>query len=49
MKFLNCSPLEGKKLQFVGGVMGLSLCQTPTGIDNDSIGSIIMRLVEDSP
>ena len=37
MKFLYHSPLEDKKLQFVGGVMVLSLGQTPTGIGNDGI------------
>ena len=42
-------PLEGEKLQFVHGVMGLSLGQTPTGIGDDGISPIIMSLVEDSP
>ena len=49
MEFLDHSPLEGEKLQFVGGVVRFSLCQTPIGIGNDGISTIIMSLVEDSP
>ena len=49
MEFLNHSPLKGKKLQLMGGVVSLSLCLTPTGIGNGGIGSVIMSLVEDSP
>ena len=49
MEFLNHGPLKGKKLQFMGAVVGLSLCQTPTGIGTDSISPIIMSLAEDSP
>ena len=49
MKFLNHGPLKGKKLQFMGGIMGLSICQTPSGIGNDGIGPIVTSLVEDSP
>ena len=43
MKFFNHSPLKGKKLQFVGRVLGLSLCQTPTCIGDGSISPILMR------
>ena len=49
MKFLNHSPLKGQKLQFMGGEMGLSLCQTPTGIGNDGSSPVIMSLVDESP
>ena len=49
MKILNYSPLKDEKLQFIGGVVGLSLCQTPTGRGDDGICSIITSLVEDSP
>ena len=49
MKFLYSGQLKGEKLQFVGGVVGFSLCQTPTSISNDGISAIIMNLVEDSP
>ena len=49
MEFLNHSPLKGEKLQFMGGVVGFGLCQTPTGIGNDSISPTIMSLIEDSP
>ena len=49
MEFLNHGPLEGEKLQFVGRVIGFSLCQTPTGIGNDGISTIIMSLIEDIP
>ena len=49
MKFLSYSPLEGKKFQFMARVVGFSLCQTPTGIGDDSIYTIIMSLVEYSP
>ena len=49
MKFLSYCPLEGEKLQFMGGVVGFSLCQTHAGIGNDGIITVIMSLVEDSP
>ena len=49
MEFLDHSPFEGEKLKFVGRVMRFSLCQAPTGIGDDSIHTIIMGLVEDSP
>ena len=49
MKFLGHSPLKVEKLQFIGGVTGLSLCQTPTGIGNDGISPIIKSLIEGSP
>ena len=49
MKFLDHGPLKDEKLQFVGGVMGLSLCQTPTGIGDNGIGPVIISLVEHSP
>ena len=48
-EFLDHSPLEGEKLQFVGGVVGFSLCQTPTNVVDDGISAIIMSLTEDSP
>ena len=44
-ELLNHGPLKGEKLQFVGGLMGLSLDQTPTGIGDDGISPIIMSLV----
>ena len=47
MEVLNHSPLMGEKLQYMGGVVGVSLCQAPTGVGNDSFGSIIKSLVED--
>ena len=49
MKFLDCSPFEGEKFQFMCRVVRFGLCQTPTGVGNDSISTIIMSLVEDSP
>ena len=49
MGFLDHCSFEGEKLQFVGRVMRIHLCQTPTGIGDDSICSIMMSLVEDSP
>ena len=49
MEFLYHSPFKGKKLQFMGRVVGLSLCQTPTGIGYDSIGPIIMSLMRTAP
>ena len=42
MEFHNHSPLKGEKLQFMGKVVGLSLCQTPTGIGNNRISPIFM-------
>ena len=49
MEFLNQGPFKGKKLQFMGGVVGLSLCQTPTGIGFESISPIIPSLIEARP
>ena len=49
MEFLNHSPLKGEKLQVMGGIVGLSLCQTPTGIGNGGISSVVISLVENSP
>ena len=49
MEFLDHNPFEGEKLQFVGVVMRFSLCQTPTSVGDDSIHTIIMSLIEDSP
>ena len=49
MEFPNHGQLKGEKLQFVGGVVDLSLHQTPAGIGYDSISPIIMSLIEDSP
>ena len=46
MKFLNHSPLKGKKLQLIGGAVDFSLCQAPTGVGNDGIGPVIMSLIE---
>ena len=40
--------LKLEKLQFMGGVVDLSLCQTPTGVGNDGIGSVITSLVEET-
>ena len=48
MEFLNHSLFQGKKLQFMGRVVGFSLGQTPTGIGYDSISPIITGL-KDSP
>ena len=49
MKLLNHTPLKSKILQFVGWVMVLSLGQVPANIGDDTISSVIMGLVEDSP
>ena len=49
MEFLNHSPLKGEKLQFMGRVVGVSLCQTPTGVSDDSISCIITSLAGDIP
>ena len=49
MKLPDHRPLKGKKFQFVGWVMGLSLGQGPANIGDDGISPIIMCLVEDSP
>ena len=48
MEFLDCSPLEGETLQFVGRIVRFSLCQTPTGIGDDGISTTVRSLVEDS-
>ena len=37
MEHLDHSLLKSEKLQFVGWVMGLSLGQTPAGIEDDGI------------
>ena len=49
MEFLNHSPFEGEKLQFMGRVEGFSLCQTPTDIGYDNISPIVTSLIEDRP
>ena len=49
MEFLNHSLFEGEKLQPVGRLMRFSLCQAPAGIGDQSVHTIIMSLVEDSP
>ena len=49
MEFFDYCPLEGKKFQLVGRVMGFSLAQASTGIGYYSICVILMGLVEDSP
>ena len=49
MEFLNHGPPKGVKLQLMGRVMLLSLCQAPTGIGYGSIGTTIMSLIEYSP
>ena len=49
MIFLNHRPLKGEKLQLMGRVVSFSLCQAPTGIGNDSIGTIITSLIEYKP
>ena len=46
MKLFNHSPLEGKKFQVVGRVMGFSLCQAPTTVGYDCIHTILVGLVE---
>ena len=48
MEFLNHCPLEGKKLQLVSWVVGLSLVQASTGLGYDSFSVILPGLVEDS-
>ena len=48
MEFLDHCPLQGKKLQLVSWVMGLSLAQASTGIGYDSFGAILPGLLEDS-
>ena len=49
MELLNHGPLGERKLQFMGRVVRLSLCQAPAGIGSDSIHTINMSLIEDSP
>ena len=49
MELLNYSPLEGRKFQFMGWVVGFSLCEAPTSIGYDFICTILMGLIEDSP
>ena len=49
MEFLNRGPLKGKKFQFMGGVVGLSLYQAPSGIGDGSISPIITSLVGHRP
>ena len=48
MEFPNYSPFEGEKFQLVDRVVKFGLCQTPTGIGNDSIHTIITSLVQHS-
>ena len=48
MKHFDYSPHEGKKFQFLGRVMGFSLCQAPTSIGYDCISTILTGLVENS-
>ena len=48
MEFLNHCTLEGKKLQLVSWVMGLSLAQASTGIGYNSFSAVLPGLVEDS-
>ena len=49
MEFLHHSPFEGEQFQLVGRVVRFGLSQTTAGVGNDSICTIIMSLVEDSP
>ena len=49
MEFLNHSPFKGDKFQFMDGVVGFSLHQTPIGIGYDSISLIITNPIEDNP
>ena len=49
IELLNHSPLKNEKLQFMVGVLDLSLDQMPTGIESDGTGPIIMSLVKDFP
>ena len=49
MKFLDYRPFEGKKFQHVGRVVRFILCQTPTGVGDDSISTSFMSLVEHNP
>ena len=48
MKFLNHSPLEGKKFQLVCWVVEFSLAQASTGIGYYCFSAIISGLIEDS-
>ena len=47
--FLDHDTLKGRKLQLMARVVGFSLCEVPTGAGYDSISTIIMSLIEDSP
>ena len=49
MEFHDYGPLQGEKLQFVGRIMRFDFCHGPTDVGDDSIHTIIMSLVEDSP
>ena len=49
MELLHYSPLKGEKFQFMGWVMGFSLCQALTSIGCDCICTILVGLVEDGP
>ena len=49
MKFLYHSLCKGKKFQFMGRVVRFSLCQTPVGIGENGIHTIITSLVGHSP
>ena len=45
MECFDYCPLEGKKFQLVGRIVGISLAQAPTGIGYYSIFAILMGLV----
>ena len=49
MEFLDHSQFEGDKFQLVSREMTFSLHQAPNGVGDDSIITIIMHLVEDTP
>ena len=49
MEHLDYSSLKGGKFQFIGWVMGFSLCQAPTSVGYACIHTILIGLVEESP
>ena len=49
MELFDHNPPESEKLQCVGRVVRFGLCQTPTGIGDDGIHTIVMNVIEDSP
>ena len=49
MELLNYSLVKGEKFQFMGWVVGFSLCQAATSVGYDCISTILMCLIEDSP